>query len=226
MTDKKSRYTQAFKIILILIIPSLFYVVLSTGNHDIARLPYYGVEEVEGVDTVYHVPANFAFESQKGDSISWKDLRGKVVVINQFCAKCSAQSHRVMSQIAEIANHFDDKEDVVFLSMTKEPQRDSAIVREEYREKLEHLGSRWYLGAMDSTAWAGIWSEEFFANELAESIEQNPDHLVLVLDQEGYIRARLDGIQYLEKRGVEDAIKVLRFKNFKAVKSDEGQGSR
>ena len=117
---KKTKLIQLVSVFAILIIPSLFYVILTAGEHDIARLSFYGPEGIgesgigEGAnDSIrYELDPSIKFQTSTGDSSSFGDLRENILVIHFFCTDCSQESDRVITQIQELALKFEDKEDV------------------------------------------------------------------------------------------------------------------
>ncbi len=220
---KKTKLIQLVSVFAILIIPSLFYVILTAGEHDIARLSFYGPEGIgesgigEGAnDSVrYELDPSIKFQTSTGDSSSFGDLRENILVIHFFCTDCSQESDRVITQIQELALKFEDKEDVRFLSITTDADKDNLEAVADLKKKFRELPSNRIFALLNEEQALDLASNHLLMNLYGEI--QNPfyTNTVVVVDKEGRLRAFEDGVQYLNKGAIDDAIEALRFAYFR-----------
>ena len=87
---------KGFILFFILLFPSLLYLVLTTGKHNILKLPIYGpryaVETSKSgvTDTIYHTIPEFRFVNQNNETVSRKDIEGKITIVDFFFTTCQS----------------------------------------------------------------------------------------------------------------------------------------
>src|SRR6187551_14043 len=75
----------------ILIVPSIAYLLVSSGKNNYQKLEVFGPKEpIEGKpgDTLYHVISPFELTAQDNTPFTDKNLSGKIYVANFFFATC------------------------------------------------------------------------------------------------------------------------------------------
>src|ERR1035437_2110652 len=123
---------QHFVLIVILLLPSLIYVFLTTGKHHFMSLPYYGEREaisknVGGkviTDTIYHSIPAFRLINQDGDSVSDKNYEGRIYVADFFFTTCKTICPKISANLAVVQDKFKDRDSVLILSHTVNPDFD------------------------------------------------------------------------------------------------------
>ena len=217
------RAKQLLILFLILIFPSLFYVILSGTDHDIVGLPYYGPKEVNASgDTIYHEVSNLSQFLQKNEQpVPDSLLNGKIKIVSFL--ENNEQSFRVMEQLKSTAERFQDKNDVLILTLYNQNETD----REEINNILNTYKSGtkgWhFLITPETLTLQNFAREELFVSQ--ETKLQNEMTAIVLLDDENRIRGYFDGLQYVETKELRNAVKALRFKKLRPVKkqSDEGK---
>ena len=124
-------------------------------------LPIYGNRQAETkvvngqtvTDTVYQTIPPIKFINQYGDSISDKNLAGKIYVADFFFTSCPSICPIMQRNMLNVYNAFKSNNDVKILSYTIDPKYDSVPVLKKYADKLGVTGNSWWFlqGKKDDT---------------------------------------------------------------------------
>ncbi len=130
-------------------------------NHVKNKLPIYGERHPETkvvngqtvTDTVYKTIPPFKFINQYGDSISDKNLSGKIYVADFFFTSCPSICPVMQRNMLTVYKAFKDDHDFKILSFTIDPKYDSVPVLKKYAVKLGVSGNSWWFlqGKKDNT---------------------------------------------------------------------------
>ncbi len=209
---KKKSVRRILIVLGILFLPSLFWLLLTTGKNNFKHLRVFGPFDVsEKGDTVYHVIPHFSFVNQEGKRISNRDLDGKIYVASFFFARCPKICPKMNEELKRVQIAFKGIDELKILSHTVNPENDSVPVLKEYAEKREVDNNQWWFltGNKDSIysiardgylvlAAQGKTSDDFFHSQ----------DLILV-DKEKHIRGMYDGMEPAEVDTLIDEIKLL-----------------
>jgi len=131
------------------------------SNNGGNTLPIYGsrtpvTKTVNGqtvTDTVYATIPPFKFVNQYNDSISDKNLAGKIYVADFFFTSCPSICPVMQRNMLNVYNAFKTDPDIKILSFTIDPKYDSVKVLKKYADKLGVSGNTWWFlqGKKDST---------------------------------------------------------------------------
>ena len=131
------------------------------SNNGGNTLPIYGsrtpvTKTVNGqtvTDTIYQTIPAFKFINQYGDSISDKNLSGKIYVADFFFTSCPSICPVMQRNMLNVYNAFKTDPDIKILSFTIDPKYDSVKVLKKYADKLGVSGNTWWFlqGKKDST---------------------------------------------------------------------------
>jgi protein SCO1/2 len=202
----------------ILLLPSIFYVLLSTGKHNYKRLPYIGPKEAvlntEGkYDTLYHKIPYFEFTNQDGNKVSSNDLLGNIYVADFFFATCPTICPKMTTNMSYIQNKFKEKSDLKFISITVNPKNDTPKVLKEYAQKVHANTESWNFLTGDKEKIYDIAFNGFFVSTMKDSIAPGGflhSQMLILVDRKGHIRGYFDGTIYSEmKKDLTDAIDIL-----------------
>jgi protein SCO1/2 len=202
----------------ILLLPSIFYVLLSTGKHNYKRLPYIGPKEAvlntEGkYDTLYHKIPYFEFTNQDGNKVSSNDLLGNIYVADFFFATCPTICPKMTTNMSYIQNKFKEKSDLKFISITVNPKNDTPKVLKEYAQKVHANTESWNFLTGDKEKIYDIAFNGFFVSTMKASIAPGGflhSQMLILVDRKGHIRGYFDGTIYSEmKKDLTDAIDIL-----------------
>lgn len=236
---QKNKMKQTAILISVLVLPSLIYVILVTGKHDVSRLPYYGprtwdnsLEEVGPFDTIYHKIPSFSFTDViTNEEVSTNTLKGQILIFDFFCLECNPVSPRISAQIDGLHRQFSGKKDVSFVSILLD---DTAAIdldkTKNYATKfLAHKKgfSKWYFVKGNMTDVANFGLEGLLLNDdkSEETVFGFISKYITLVDKEGHIRAYHDGKQFYEGKELKGNIQALRFDGAKAKKERKKDGA-
>ncbi|MCS7017567.1 MAG: SCO family protein [Cytophagales bacterium] len=141
-----NRFLKAGALLLILGLPALFFLFLSTFGENQYALPILNPESGEcpngKVDGIHRVPS-FSFINQDGQPFSDKDLEGKIYVTDFFFTRCPDICLTMSSELARVHEAMKDHPEVVILSHTVDPDFDSAQVLKAYAQRYGADTNRW-----------------------------------------------------------------------------------
>lgn len=135
---------------------------------------------------------DFEFINQDGDTITNKDLLGKVYVIDFFFTTCPTICTPMSMNMSKINKALANQKDFRTISITIDPQNDQPEVLKAYAQKYD-ANENWHFLVGDKETTYKL-SREGFNAYVSES--ENPsirfEHSgnFALVDQEGYIRSR------------------------------------
>ncbi len=191
-------------LVVLLILPSLFYLIFVYGaeGNFFKTLDYVGPKEIVQVekdgqlvnDTIPYVIPDFEFTNQEDTTLSSDEMRGKVYVANFFFSSCPTICPAMNYNLKQVQDRFLGYEDIYFLSFTVDPEYDSPAVLKEYEEKIGAVNGRWFFLTGEKEALYKT-ARDFFVNAMEDSTAAggflHSEYLVIV-DWEGRIRSRID----------------------------------
>jgi len=131
------------------------------SNNGGNTLPFYGnrtpvTKTVNGqtvTDTIYQTIPPFKFVNQYGDSITEKNLGGKIYVADFFFTSCPSICPVMQRNMLNVYNAFKADPNIKILSFTIDPKYDSVKVLKKYADKLGVSGNSWWFlqGKKDTT---------------------------------------------------------------------------
>ena len=129
---------------------ALFAACQQTGNK---VLPIYGnrqpvTKTVDGkteVDTLYQTIPAFKFVNQYADTITNKNLNGKIYVADFFFTSCPNICPIMQRNMLTVYNEFKADTSVKILSHTIDPMHDTVPALKRYADKLGIAGNSWWL---------------------------------------------------------------------------------
>jgi protein SCO1 len=115
------------------------------------RLPILGerdavTKEVNGkmiTDTVYSTIPDFAFINQKGDTVTEKNVEGKIYITDFFFTSCPTICPVMKRQMIKVYDKIKENPDVMILSHSIDPDHDTPAVLDQYAQDLGIKGTQW-----------------------------------------------------------------------------------
>lgn len=217
---------------LILLLPSVFYLLLYTGEHNYRKLPHYGPKKTvmndEGKqDTVYHTIPYFELTNQDGKTITRDDLLGHVYVADFFFVTCPTICPKMTTNMQYIQNKFKDRKNLRFLSMTVNPEHDTPPILADYAEMVHADTKTWDFLTGDKDQIYELAFKGFFVNAARDSIAPGGflhTQMLILVDKKGRIRGYFDGTVYSEmKKDLTDAIDILYREDIVPLKGEKGK---
>jgi protein SCO1/2 len=203
-------------LLMILIVPSVAYLILTTGKHNIKRLEYFGPKAAGDKlnDTLYHTIPPFEFIDQDGRPFGDKDLENKIYVANFFFTSCPSICPAMQTLMKKVQDEDDFKKlsDFKSVSFTVDPDTDSPEKLKEFSKLIRADSSRWYFLTGDREKIYDLAYKGFMANAMVDSTAAggflHSDIMVLV-DREKHIRGIYEGTSLKDVKRLIDEIKVL-----------------
>jgi protein SCO1/2 len=127
----------------------------------------------------------FTLTDRSGKQIKWRDLEGKVTVTSFFFSACPATCLQQNMKVREIQQAYQGK-DVVFLSITCDPEIDTPDRLREYADRLQ----------ADKTQWLFLTGDLPYIRRVAGELfgvpldKQTHSELLIVGDKWGNLRGR------------------------------------
>jgi len=144
-----------------------------------------------------------------GEEVTNATYKGKIQVVDFFFTSCPSICPKVAAQMNRIQSHVEDYNDVILLSHTLDPRRDTIPVLAKYAEKIGAEDDLWHFLHGDKDLIYDLANEDYFVAALED--EDAPggfDHSgkILLLDKEARIRSFCDGT---DPDSVDDFMKKL-----------------
>jgi protein SCO1/2 len=221
---QNNRIKKVVILVSILLLPSLFYLFLYSGENNFKRPQFYGPKEPvseNSNDTIYHKIPDFEFVNHLGKTITQEDYRGKIYVADFFFATCPTICPKMATHLLEVQGHFYDRTDFAILSHTVNPEHDDVNVLKAYSEKVHGIDSIWSFVTGPKEKIYDIAFKGYFVNALPDEIAPGGflhSQLLILVDKKGHIRGYFDGTSTSEVNTMYDAIEILYKEEFAPLK--------
>ena len=152
--------TALYGLVIGLFIPVMAYFVMKfiPTNEMPHRLSYDRIDKTvkggkEVTDTVWNKVPDFKMKNQLGQTVSWKDLEGKIVVADFFFTRCPSicpQMTRNMKRLQDAVKKNNkvgprDADFVQFISFTVDPLHDSVPELKKFADRFQINPNNWWL---------------------------------------------------------------------------------
>lgn len=177
----------------ILLLPSLLYLLLTTGRHNFAHLPVLTYTDELGQQQERKAP-QFSFVSQDSTIVDNATVKGKVYVVDFFFTRCPSICPIMTENMRKVYDRFKGYEDFAVISHTVDPANDTPLALTDYVLKKHIEGDRWYFvtGQKDSLYSAAF---QYLSSAMEDSLAPggflHTEYFVLV-DKDGRLRSRID----------------------------------
>ncbi len=202
MMSRKKLFYIGFFIVLALV----FYFALTLV------IPGYGQRKVNPISYV----KPFAFKNQDGNTITEKDVAGKVYVAEYFFTTCKGICPDMNNNMRKVYDEFNDENDFLILSHTSDPETDSVSQMKHYADSMAVDTKKWIFltGRKDSLYKTARIS--YTIDDPANNLVNIDDQFIhsqfwALVDKNGDVRKIYDGLKEKEvKQLIKDAHKLLK----------------
>jgi protein SCO1/2 len=158
------------------------------------------------LDGFHKIPA-FSLTNQEGETISDKTLEGKIYVANFFFTSCPGICPQMTSNMDILQKEFLNDNEVMLISHSVTPSRDSVSILKNYAEKRGIISAKWSLLTGDREQIYNLGRNAYFIEEnmgIEKTIDDflHTENFVLV-DKNKHIRGIYNG---LNKTSIEQLI--------------------
>jgi len=109
-----------------------------------------------------HTIRYFELNNQLGETITGKELDGKIYVADFFFTTCGGICPRMTKQLVRVQNEFKDNDKVMIVSHTVTPERDTVEVMKKYAEKYGADPKKWLFLTGDKKEIYGLARKAYF----------------------------------------------------------------
>ncbi len=139
----------------------------------------------------------FSFLNQEGDTITNKNMKDKIVVVEYFFTTCKGICPKMNENMAKVYQAFRSNDDILILSHTVDPKRDSVAALKAYSLRFDADPKRW----MFLTGSKRELYDQAYYSYLMTAVEERPEDVeqdfihtekFVLVDKKGQLRVRLD----------------------------------
>ncbi|RKR81432.1 protein SCO1/2 [Mucilaginibacter gracilis] len=220
-------------LVLILAVPGfLYYLLTAKGKNRYKPLPIYGPRVVAKTfhkyhgkaiaDTIFHQVSNFKLTDQDGKPVSLQTFGGKILVVNFFYTHCPTVCAQMNSNMDLLAHSYIKNKMLRFVSITVDPDRDSAAALKKYASQFNVSASKWSFVTGDTATVYNLARKGFLVNALKLGADDfiYSDKLILI-DPVGRIRGYYEGTDSKDVTKLNDEIKVQIAEELRKIKGVE-----
>lgn len=138
---------------------------------------------------------HFKFIDQNSDTITQKDYKGKVYVVEFFYTTCPTICPIMSQNLVEVSHEFKGNDKFGIASFSIDPSYDSPEILKEYAEKYNITNPNWHLMTGKRDSLYALAEKGFMLNAMEDPNEPGGilhSGMFVLIDQEGYIRSRQD----------------------------------
>lgn len=155
----------------------------------------------------------FSFTNQFAEPVSNETFRGKIHLVSFFFTSCPSICPKLTNTMKQVFEQFKGNKNVLFLSHSVTPERDSVRKLYEYARRNNILSKQWHLVTGNKSEIYDIARKGYFIEEemgLSKTTTQflHTENFVLI-DQKGHIRGLYNGTLEAEVPRIIDDINYL-----------------
>lgn len=200
---------------LLLIFPAVFlfwFLWKEADDRPLRSLPYYGPKYSKGQDSIHHRILPFSLLNQYGDSVHLSDVQNKIILCEFFFTTCQSICPVMNENFRHLYNSFPDRNDLLLLSHTVDPEQDSVPVLKAYAARQGVKDKRWQFLTGDKVQLYHLARKSYLLN--AEEGSGGQDDFIhtqnfALIDKQGCIRGYYDGTDSLEINRLKTELKLL-----------------
>lgn len=189
--------------ILLIVITINFFTTSCNQNYRIDKLPYYSTADftpqwlnAKDADKVHEIPY-FAFTDQDGRMVTKKTFDNKISVVDFFFTTCPGICKKLTSSLVKVQDAFKNDKDVMLLSHSVTPEKDSVAVLKKYAEDNGVISGKWHLVTGKRNEIYSIARTAYFADEDMGWKQDSTTFLhtenILLIDKQHHIRGVYKG---------------------------------
>lgn len=192
---------------ILLLVPMLFILWFFWNRskpQPLRKLDYYGPKYADkNNDSLRHQILPFKLLDQNGDTITLEKVKGKIILSEFFFTNCTSICPIMNDNFQKIYRLYENRQDVLLLSHTVDPEQDSVPVMKNYANTRGVTDQRWLFLTGEKSHLYGLARKSYLLN--AEEGDGGPDDFIhtqnfALVDKKGCIRGYYDGTDSLEMK--------------------------
>ncbi|SOE23493.1 protein SCO1/2 [Spirosomataceae bacterium TFI 002] len=165
----------------------------------------------------FHSIPDFHLVNQDGDSVSQKDLTGKIYVANFFFTTCPGICPQMTANLDILQEEYLNDNEIMLISHSVTPNRDSVEVLKSYADKRNIDSKKWLLVIGDREQIYNLGRNAYFVEENM-GIEKTVDDFLhtenfVLIDKHKHIRGIYNGLQKTSIEQLKADIATLKKEN-------------
>jgi protein SCO1 len=197
----------------------IIIVLLSACKDNVRKLPYYDTADFTPKwempnDKAFHQIRPFTFTTQENEAFSEKDMKGKICVADFFFTSCPGICPKLATSMAALQTEFLNDGEILLLSHTVTPGKDSVPVLKKYAQNNKVQYQRWKLLTGKQSDIYDLGRRYYFVEEdlgvdSDSTVFLHTENFVLV-DKDRRIRGIYNGLDPNSMKNLVGDIKVLK----------------
>ena len=159
----------------------------------------------------FHAISSFSLINQDGDSINNTTFSNKIYVADFFFTRCPGICPKMTENMSLVQKAFIDDPEVVLISHSVTPQKDSIEVLKEYAKNNGVISGKWHLVTGKRSMIYALGRKDYFVEEDLGLKKKEEDFIhtenFVLVDHHGHIRGLYNG---LNKSSVAQLIEDIR----------------
>ena len=194
------------------------WLAVSCNHTETRKLPYYDSPDFTPkwtlpVGTNFHQIRAFSLTNQENEIFTEKDITGKICVVDFFFTTCPGICPKLANSMSDLQREFLTDDNILLLSHSVMPDRDSVSVLKEYAKKKGVNFLKWKLLTGDREAIYDLGRNYYFVEE-DEGVKRTSDVFLhtenfVLIDKGRHIRGIYNALDPDSMLALIDDIKVL-----------------
>ena len=162
---------------------------------------------------IHTIPA-FAFTNQNGETVTEKDVAGKIYVTNFIFTRCGSICPVMTTNMGLLQQKFKNDNNILLLSHSVTPDIDSVPVLKKYAQKNGIISGKWHLLTGNKQQIYAMAKKQYFAGDTIGYYQTGNEFLhtenFILVDKHRRIRGVYNGTLVLEMDRLMDDIATLK----------------
>jgi protein SCO1/2 len=199
------------------LILSLLFIVSCNEKHQ--QLPYYNTPDFTpkwkmSNEKQFHQIRSFTLLDQENNTFTEKEIEGKICVVDFFFTTCPGICPKMTNSMADIQKEFIDDNEIMLLSHSVTPEKDSVPVLKQYAKDKKINFKRWKLLTGNKNEIYDLGRKFYFVEE-DEGVQKGYDIFLhtenfVLIDKQRHIRGIYNGLDSNSIVNLINDIKILK----------------
>ena len=192
---------------------------MACATEETRKLPYYDTADFTPkwdapASTSTHQIRPFSLINQQNEVFTEKDMADKICVVDFFFTTCPGICPKLTHSMADLQTEFLDDDDILLLSHSVMPDRDSVSVLQKYAQEKGVNFAHWKLLTGDREEIYDLGRNAYFVEE-DEGVKRDSDVFLhtenfVLIDKDRHIRGIYNGLDPNSVQSLIADIKVLK----------------
>ena len=175
--------------------------------------PHWLVPESEE-EKSFHKIKDFQLINQLGETVTQKTFQDKIYITDFFFTSCPGICPQMTGNMFGLQEEFKEDDEILFLSHSVTPTRDSVPVLKQYAEKFGVIDHKWHLVTGDKFDIYNLGRSQYFIENDLDEPKSIDDFLhtenFLLIDKNKHIRGIYNGLNRASMQQLIVDVKALK----------------